>query len=276
MSALSCGALVVLAGALCGCGDGDHERFIDGRVAAHPTAVSPAGSSGAAGSAAPPSTSGGSGGASEMAGAAPCGGKRWVLTADLRNARDLGGTPLEQGGAVACGSLFRGPPLRLTSTGCAEAQQLGIRTVIDLRTDSERAGNPDATCVGADFVHAPLPIPYGLSAADYLVDLRSSESMARAFHAFGDSTRYPIYFHCTWGRDRTGVVGAVLLLTLGATPAEVMSEYLLSQPVVGAYPDALEAVLEAVDAQGGPDAFLASLGITPDEIAVIRSHAMAD
>jgi protein-tyrosine phosphatase len=98
--------------------------------------------------------------------------------------------------------------------------------------------------------------------------------MAQVFRTFGDPASYPIYFHCTWGRDRTGVVAAVLLLTLGVSPADVMSEYLLSQPLVGAYPNALEAVLEAVAARGGPDAFLASMGITPAELAVIRSHAI--
>ena len=46
-----------------------------------------------------------------------------------------------------------------------------------------------------------------------------------------------------------------------------------SQPKVGAYPNALDAVLNEIAAQGGPDVFLRSIGISDEEIAVIRSHA---
>lgn len=212
----------------------------------------------------------------EPVGGAPgavCAEQPWVLTPDLENARDVGGTPLEAGGSVACGSIFRGPPLTLTTTGCEQARTLGLRTVIDLRIETERSSRPDADCTGASIVPAPLPIPYGLSAGDYLADLHAKDSMALAFHTFGNPESYPIYFHCTWGRDRTGVVAAVLLLTLGVSREDVMAEYMLSQPKVGAYPSALDAVLNEIAAQGGPDVFLRSIGISDEEIAVIRSHA---
>jgi protein-tyrosine phosphatase len=262
-------AALWLACAALGCDGTSDNLRIGSHHAAHPTPIA---ASGTGGEASAPSATGGSSGSGDPGAGASAAGEKWVLTPDLKNARDVGGTPLEEGGTVACGSIFRGPPLRLTSSGCEDAKALGIRTVIDLRILSEQAGNPDATCMGADFVSAPLPIPYGLSATDYLADLNANDSMAQVFHTFGDPARYPIYFHCTWGRDRTGVVGAVLLLTLGVSPADVMAEYMLSQASVGAYPDALEAVLEAVALRGGPDAFLAELGITPEEIAVMRSH----
>jgi protein-tyrosine phosphatase len=198
-----------------------------------------------------------------------------VLLPDVSNARDLGGVPLASG-RVACGQLFRGPPLRLSAAGCEQAAELGIRTVIDLRTESERLGTPDSACVSADFVPAPLPIPYGLGPADYLLDLGTDESVAEVFHTFGDPSAYPVYFHCTYGRDRTGVIGALLLLTLGASRQTVMNEYLLSGPNVGAYPNALEAVLNEIERRGGPEQLLTEVGISAEEIAVLRARAVSE
>lgn len=199
-----------------------------------------------------------------------------VLGADLSNARDLVGTPLSPSGAVACGVAFRGPPLSLSRDGCADAAELGIHTVLDLRIEGERLGAPDADCVGTRQVLAPLPVPYGLGPTDYLNDLHATASMAVAFHAFGDPEAYPIYFHCTFGRDRTGVVAAVLLLALGATRDGVMAEYLLSGPNVGAYPESLDAVLDEIEQRGGVETVLRDLGITSAELAVMRARLVAD
>jgi hypothetical protein len=220
----------------------------------------------------PETSSAGAAGTTGIAGATGtatgCEPNSFVLTSELSNARDLGGTPLSPAGAVACGAIYRGPPLRLSDSGCGEAAQLGIRTLIDLRIESERTNIPDAACVDAKRVFAPLPVPY-------LNDLHETASMAVAFHTFGDEDAYPIYFHCTFGRDRTGVVGALLLLALGATRETVMQEYLLSQPYVGAFPDSLAAVLDEVEQRGGAEAVLSELGITTAELEVMRAHAVA-
>jgi protein-tyrosine phosphatase len=197
-----------------------------------------------------------------------------VLTPGLSNARDLVGTPLSDGGSVACGAIYRGPPLILTEEGCTQAAELGLRTLVDLRIEGERTSLPDSSCVQAERVFAPLPVPYGLGPTDYLNDLHETASIALVFHTFGDPNRYPIYFHCTYGRDRTGVVGALLLLALGATRAAVMEEYLLSQPNVGAYPNSLEAVLDDIEQRGGAQAVLRELGISDTELAVLREHAI--
>lgn len=204
-----------------------------------------------------------------------CAPGRFVLLDHVTNARDMGGTPLLPEGSMSCGAVYRGPPLSLSPDGCSAASKLRLRTLIDLRTDSERGSNPDAACVDAKRVFAPLPIPYGLGPTDYLNDLHETASMALVFHTFGDPAAYPIYFHCTFGRDRTGIVGALLLLTLGASRAAVMQEYMLSQPNVGAYPTALNAVLDEVEQRGGIEAVLKSLGISDEELAVIRAHAQA-
>jgi hypothetical protein len=201
-----------------------------------------------------------------------------ILLEGSPNARDLGGTPLDGHGAVACQALYRGTALtNLTSQACSEFARLGIRTVIDLRMPSERATPPEAACVveAAQIVHAPMPIPYGLSPQDYIADLNATASIAEAFRVFGDPAAYPVYFHCIYGRDRTGVLAAVLLLALGASPETVMVEYKLSaQAGVGAYPASLAAVLDKIAAEGGIGAYLGRVGVTDQQLAVLRARGI--
>jgi hypothetical protein len=199
-----------------------------------------------------------------------------ILVGEVTNARDLGGVPLADGRHVACGVLYRGAPLRLSTDGCREFRALRIESVIDLRLESERSSTPDAACISSTRVNAPFPVPYGLSAEDYLRVLHETTSLAATFHALGDASLYPSYFHCTFGRDRTGVIAALVLLTLGATRETVMQEYLLSQPLVGAYPDALDAVLDEVEQRGGADQVLLDAGVRPAELEVLREHAIGE
>jgi protein-tyrosine phosphatase len=201
-----------------------------------------------------------------------------VLLEGSPNARDLGGTSLGENGAVACQALYRGTALTsLTSKACSEFARLGIRTVIDLRMPSERATPPEAACVveAAQIVHAPMPIPYSLSPQDYIADLDATAQVAQAFGVFGDPKAYPVYFHCVYGRDRTGVLAAVLLLALGASPEAVMAEYKLSAEAgVGAYPASLAAVLDEIAAEGGIGAYLGRVGVTDQQLAVLRDRGI--
>jgi protein-tyrosine phosphatase len=198
---------------------------------------------------------------------------RWILAGEIENARDLGGVPLGDSARVRPGRLFRGPPLSpLTAAGCQEFAALGIRTVIDLRISSESTSLPEAPCVekSAAIVAAPLPVPYSVSPSDYVFDLDAPSSIATIFQKLGDPAAYPIYFHCTWGRDRTGVVAAVVLSALGASPAVIMKEYLLSQRSVGAYPASLEAVLDVIESRGGIGAQLERAGVPREHVSVLR------
>jgi protein-tyrosine phosphatase len=206
-----------------------------------------------------------------------CAPGRRILADEIMNARDLGGISVSGEQRVACGALFRGPPLAaLSAEGCGELDRLGIRTVVDLRTPAERTSRPEASCVSAraELVFAPLPIPYNLSPGDYIADLNATESMALAFQKFVSPAAYPIYFHCTWGRDRTGVVAAVILLALGAARADILEEYQRSAASVGAYPESLAAVLDAIERQGGIVSYLEALGLTSEEIATLRKQAL--
>jgi protein-tyrosine phosphatase len=208
-----------------------------------------------------------------------CSPGHFVLIGQASNVRDLGGTPLAGGTSIACGPLYRGSALAgLTDEGCTGFTQLGVRTVIDLRVDSERAAKPDPACVTdqSDLVLAPMPIPYALSPGDYVADLAATESVTAAFAVLGDPAAYPVYFHCVYGRDRTGVLAAVILLALGATRQDVLAEYALTAEAgLTIYPASLEAVLDTIDDLGGIDAYLDSAGIPGAAVDVLAAQAVA-
>jgi protein-tyrosine phosphatase len=199
---------------------------------------------------------------------------QWILVGEVPNARDLGGISAA-GGTTACGVLFRGSaPTGLGEAGCAAFGPEGIRTVVDLRTETEQAASPTSPCVlqQAAWVPAPLPTPWSVSPSDYVADLHTHASMAVVFQVLGKAVAYPVYFHCIYGRDRTGVVAAVILLALGASREAILADYnLTAEAGYGSYPDSLVAVLGDIDAGGGLDAYLALAGVDPVDVEAMRA-----
>lgn len=193
-----------------------------------------------------------------------------VLVNLVRNARDLGGIT-SASGTTSCGYVFRSAaPGSLDDVGCAKLKALGITTLIDLREASEWGALPDPTCVNV--VHAPLPIPYSLSIANYLDDLRSDASMKLVFETLA-SAPGGVLFHCTFGRDRSGVVAAVLLRAAGVSRAEVMNDYLrTAENGLGGTPPSLEAVLDDLDATGGARSRLERIGLSAEQWNVIAAR----
>jgi protein-tyrosine phosphatase len=201
---------------------------------------------------------------------------RSVLAPYLTNARDLGGTPVGTRG-VAYGRLFRGPPVAaLSEAACGTFASLGIRSIVDLRDPVEVESAPDSACVRehAALTLAPLPRPYSVSPQDYIAMLDTTASIAATFRVLGDPAAYPVYFHCTLGRDRTGVVAALILLTLGASREAILEEYSLSSASVGAFPYSLVSTLDEVERRGGVEAYLTSVGVTHEQLTALRVSAL--
>lgn len=165
----------------------------------------------------------------------------------------------------------------LTAAGCDAFAQLGVRTVIDLRVEAERIAKPEADCVAqrAELVSAPLPVPYNVSPLDYIADLEARDSIAIAFGRLAVRAAYPVYVHCTWGRDRTGVLIAVMLRALGATHSDIIEEYQLSELSVGAYPESLQAALDWIEARGGVEAYLEAAGVSAAQLAALRARTVS-
>ncbi|TPX13266.1 uncharacterized protein E0L32_006239 [Thyridium curvatum] len=163
------------------------------------------------------------------------------------NTRDLGlvptsagqPTPMRQGFAFRSGGLTDGrASAALGSTG------LGIRRVFDIRSQKEHADKPDPAVEGAEGVWAPTSELDAVVRLDefvegqgeggyvwmYLDVLRCYRPAIKAvLEHVRDRPAEPFLFHCTAGRDRTGVVAGLLMTLAGVDADTVAFDYLLSR-----------------------------------------------
>jgi protein-tyrosine phosphatase len=166
------------------------------------------------------------------------------------NFRDLGGYPTTDGRRVRWRRLFRADGLtRLDAEDCARLVELGLTTVIDLRTVGELEGRgrfPDDV-VPVDYHHLPLtdvlPPPEDLERyrePDFVTAryrqmfTEGSSSITRAVHVLAAPNALPAVFHCSAGKDRTGVVAALVLGFLGVPRDVIVEDYALSAEAMGA------------------------------------------
>jgi protein tyrosine/serine phosphatase len=165
------------------------------------------------------------------------------------NVRDLGGHRLTAGGATRYRRIVRADCVRqLTDDGWHALVGYGIRTVVDLRMPSERAEDPPGD-LRVGVVHAPLLRDrdeaeweelhaIGAAAGDdhvastrdvYLALLESSgEEVAAALTAVAAAPDGGVLVHCHAGKDRTGLLTALLLDLAGVERQSVADDYALS------------------------------------------------
>jgi protein-tyrosine phosphatase len=154
----------------------------------------------------------------------------------LVNLRDLGGLPTQAGRLTRPGRLLRSEsPHDLSESGLAALLDLGVSTVVDLRTVSERENLP-SPLVGAGAVrdrHAPIfndgddfPKDLATAAEVYCWWLRERNTgIAAALTAIADAHAAPILVHCHAGKDRTGVIIALVLRIAGVTVDAIADDY---------------------------------------------------
>ncbi|GAA2912779.1 tyrosine-protein phosphatase [Streptomyces thioluteus] len=217
------------------------------------------------------------------------------------NLRDLGGVALTGNSAVRPGLLLRSGQLdRHDPTADPAVAALGIRTVVDLRAEHERAEHPDRLPPGARLIVADVladvvaesgePVPARLdsllgspaAAEERLGGGKAEKLMSDSYRAFVTSDAAcraygrllttlarpdcgPLLFHCTAGKDRTGWAATVLLLLLGADEETAEEEYLAVAPAVRA---AFAPVSDRFTAAGGDPAVVDALfGVRRDYLA---------
>ena len=169
---------------------------------------------------------------------------RWIRLPGTTNLRDLGGYPSTGGGTVRWRTLLRSDALhRLDDSGRAALAGLGLRTVIDLRTDEEVMatssgldGTGDAGVhTGVHTFHVPLfdaaaigRLPPELAAIyRYMID-DCGAAIAEAVGRLCAGNALPGLVHCTAGKDRTGLVAAIVLAVVGVPDDIIAADYALS------------------------------------------------
>jgi protein-tyrosine phosphatase len=239
------------------------------------------------------------------------------------NFREIGGYPSTDGRTVKRGQVFRSDHLNnVTDQGRDSMTALGIRTIVDLRFPVERERQPSRVPAEVTTVHAH---PDGMEAADHSVFLDIIQSgglraysvedaaadyrkmvvdgvglVIETLRVIAEAERQPVLFHCTAGKDRTGLTAALLLRLLGVPDATIMRDYLLTNPYRSAYRiaamkpvlaeqgvdinevaalfqanrAALAAALNEIDMNGGTETFLISHDLEPDIPARLRSDLL--
>jgi protein-tyrosine phosphatase len=232
------------------------------------------------------------------------------------NLRDLGGLPTAGGGTVRRGQVFRGDGVhRLAGDDLDKVRTLGLLTVIDLRTAAEvDRGRFPVEELAVEWHHLPVLrriwsddalVAAEGDAAGFLRDryldmlVHGGDSIAAAVTLIADGA--PALFHCAAGKDRTGVVAAIVLGLLDVPHDAIVDDYHASSGAVAAFtdwltvefpealnsmnsqppeylespPEAMRGFLTEVDARYGSMHDLArNLGVTADVIDELRGNLL--
>ncbi len=165
------------------------------------------------------------------------------------NFRELGGYEADEGKHVKWGQIWRGiPTCKLTGeTDRAKLDALGLRLILDLRSVEEAKKEPDYVPDGARLVQicglcaedgheiafapgdidrlmASAPEGYDVPRVLYRRMLTGNKAFKELFRAL-EAGETPILFHCSAGKDRTGVAAMLILLALGASDETICADY---------------------------------------------------
>lgn len=190
---------------------------------------------------------------------------RHLPTQGAYNIRDLGGYATLSGHTTSWRRFLRSDSLhRLTDYDVTHLHQTGLRSVIDLRTRDELAAapNPFAVFSGVHFCNLPLfdaLSPDALSHADTTDDHPLLAFYITAIETRGGAIRRimsqiaavpdgAVLFNCTAGKDRTGIVAALLLGLAGVEHEQIVSDYALTAKFI---PDLIDEFLAKSRANGG-------------------------
>lgn len=175
--------------------------------------------------------------------------RRLVEFEAVHNFRDLGGYEVGDGRQIAWGRLFRADGLyRLGDADLDVVDALGIRTVIDLRSAGEvdDHGTFPVEKMPLSFHHLPIidatwmteEVPTftddDQGAIDFLTwaysDMldKGAERFATAISLIASPEAVPVVFHCAAGKDRTGILAALVLGGLGVDDATIVADYQLT------------------------------------------------
>jgi len=247
------------------------------------------------------------------------------------NVRDLGGLPTADGRATRRGALVRADSLvRLTAVGCRAACDHGVGLVVDLRTQPEADEPrvirrlPAGPVLDAAGAHPFAPgggheagVLYRRMAlwdADeaFLAGIRAAGSQMEIYRLIldGGAARFAAVarlvaaapgaavVHCQIGKDRTGLVAAVLLAAVGVADEAIAADYALSAPCLAPYlafrrslgvapasepangmtspPETMLALLDELRrTHGGAAGYLRAGGLADDELETLQERLLA-
>ena len=175
--------------------------------------------------------------------------RRHVVLEGTYNVRDLGGYHTTDGRRVRWGRVYRGGSVHsATPADIRVLTELGIRAICDLRSGPERAAADNHWAAGSGIATWGYPEDNAVGDSRQLLEAalvspeRTRALMARTYARtpFDQAPSYaatfsriaagqlPLLFHCSAGKDRSGVASALLLAVLGVRREAIVADYLLS------------------------------------------------
>lgn len=183
-----------------------------------------------------------------------------VILQGARNARDLGGIKTKDGREIRGGVLFRSSHLHdITAADIEYLEGIGLKRIIDLRSPVEKSQKPDVVPAAATYIHCPVieELTEGITREaieDISITFRRSAEEAKkvggdgkrimrdvypvlaesplAIERFGKfldlvlTSRGPVLFHCSMGKDRAGVATGLVLFALGVPMEMIVTDYM--------------------------------------------------
>ena len=158
------------------------------------------------------------------------------LLETTQNTRELGGYVIKDGLATKRNSLWRSDVQNYPSEGdVALLKERGITTILDMRGDKDLARKPSGFANKEGFTYINCPIIEGSGVPEsveqvpvsYLA-IAQAENMPKVFKAIANA-KTGVMFNCTAGKDRTGVVSAILLLHAGVSDEDIIENYVLTR-----------------------------------------------
>ena len=164
------------------------------------------------------------------------------------NFRDLGGIINQDGKKIKWGKLYRSAKLdEVTYNDSLKFSNLGISKIVDFRTNGERIEAPDFMFSGVENIHLPmgddnwsqndfstLISELSVDSLEYfMLDLYSKipikfSDSYKSFFSLLKNEDQPILYHCTAGKDRTGIASSLILYMLDIDMKTIQKEYELS------------------------------------------------
>lgn len=175
---------------------------------------------------------------------------RHIRLTGAHNVRDLGGYATATGDTTRWRSFLRADALHQLSARDIEVLlALDLRTVIDLRSDAEIASQPSAFARHEAVRYHHIPLFDGLAPVDANMTMkkggfdlsaryvdaaeRCRPEIAKVAATIAEADDGLVLFNCTAGKDRTGIVAAMLLSLAGVASDEIANDYALTASVAG-------------------------------------------
>jgi protein-tyrosine phosphatase len=214
------------------------------------------------------------------------------------NFRDMGGVSTEDGDAVVSGRLYRcGLPTYLPpDTRAAIESVLDVRSIIDIRRLDEIDTHPPAEFDVATVHRLPLSpagVPLIVDPEDTFESVAAwywrqltfgGDTVRRVFELLAEQHEGAVVIHCHAGKDRTGVITALILTVLGVPRKTILADYAASGRNTNdsffatlppkyshAHPEIMAVLLDRVDQEyGSVEGYLKAVGVGDDTIDAIR------